>query len=369
VSESLQMRRRRQHRRTRLELGAAFAAGALAPAAAGDAPRLTLRAPDGARSALASGGLAFTLHAGVVLALLIFTWLNPDLIEDVIPVQLLPGSVVEPAPAPRPLEPQFVNAALAPAVVAPSTPQTLAPQAAPDVQMARIDSALAPTRIERRDVATPQVAAVQSTAVPQIAPLDVARVGPAQVRPSTIALPDAPVGGPRTIQSGASQSAEVVAGASQAFARAGQARDHAGRATAGGVVASGSAGGGELRIDTGVAAAYVGGEGAGGSGTAVGVTDCLSSGYVVAYIGVVKERTYDRWVLPEGVPSNRTVKLRFTLDAAGTARDLQIVAAENPALGRSALDALEAASPFPPMDDNVRCLAGRSLIGTFTVPL
>ena len=38
------------------------------------------------------------------------------------------------------------------------------------------------------------------------------------------------------------------------------------------------------------------------------------------------------------------------------------------AMGASAVDALRAASPFPPMPDQVRCLSQHSLIGTFSNP-
>lgn len=363
--------RRRPHRRsTRLHLGAALAGRVLAPVMAGDAPRLTMRQPDDARRTLASGTLALLLHGGVILGLLAVTWLHPEIVEEVIPVQLLPGAIEPPAPAPRMVQPQqLVNAAVAPAVVAPAAPQTLAPAEVPNVRMSRIEPMVAPARIQRRDVDAGHVAAVQSADVPQVAPLDVSRIAPSQLRPSSIALPDAPVAGPRRIEAGASvQAARVADGASQAFARAGQTREYVSQATSGGAPVPSSGSGHDFAVDTGVAAAYVGGEGAGGTGTAVGTVSCLKSAYVLDYLAQVKDRTYRRWSVPEGVPANRTVRLRFTLDAAGTARDLEIVSAGNAALGQSALEALQAASPFPPMDDAVRCLAGERLIGTFTVP-
>ena len=38
-------------------------------------------------------------------------------------------------------------------------------------------------------------------------------------------------------------------------------------------------------------------------------------------------------------------------------------------LGASAVDALRSASPFPPMPDDVRCMAGLPIVGTFRNPL
>lgn len=376
MSDAIVVRRRpgRGHRKgPRLHPGRSVAPNTLAAAGpAGEAPRLTMREPESSRRALASGSLAFLLHASVVLALLVVTWLNPEIVEDVIPVQLLPGSVEPPAPAPAPqaIQPQpLVNAAAAAPVVAPSA-QPLAPRSAPDVRMDRVDPMSAPTQIQQRDVRTERLAAVRSTEAPTVAPTDVERLAPSRVRPSTIALPNAPVTGPRRVTSHATESARVAEGASRAFARAGQSEDYDARVRRGVPVPAtgGGAEAGDVQIDTQVAAAYVGGEGAGGTGTAVGVTSCFQSAYVQSYIEQVRERTMSRWVLEDEYPPGTSVQLRFTLDAAGTAREIEFVRAQDDSLGRSAVEALKAASPFPPMDDNVRCMAGRPLVGKFTIP-
>jgi hypothetical protein len=47
---------------------------------------------------------------------------------------------------------------------------------------------------------------------------------------------------------------------------------------------------------------------------------------------------------------------------------VELVRSSDNALGVSAVDALRAASPFPPIPDRARCLAQRRLIGTFTNP-
>ena len=72
--------------------------------------------------------------------------------------------------------------------------------------------------------------------------------------------------------------------------------------------------------------------------------------------------------VPEGVRDNSKVVLRFVLDASGAATRIDFVGDAPPVLGNSAVAALRAASPFPPMDDNVRCLSGKKLNAIFSVP-
>jgi TonB family protein len=83
----------------------------------------------------------------------------------------------------------------------------------------------------------------------------------------------------------------------------------------------------------------------------------------------VKQRTYQRWVLPPGVDAGRKVTLRFHIDIAGSASKVAAMKADDNALAASAVDALRAASPFPPMPEEARCLATRVLIGTFSNPV
>ena len=82
----------------------------------------------------------------------------------------------------------------------------------------------------------------------------------------------------------------------------------------------------------------------------------------------IHDRVVNHWRLPPGLDANQAVKLRFRLDVAGSATSVSLVEADDNALGASAVDALRAASPFPPMPETVRCLSDFSLIGTFTNP-
>jgi TonB family protein len=60
------------------------------------------------------------------------------------------------------------------------------------------------------------------------------------------------------------------------------------------------------------------------------------------------------------------VQLRFRIDVAGSASGVELASGNN-ALGADAVDAMRAASPFPPMPDSARCLADKNLLLTFSL--
>ncbi len=111
-------------------------------------------------------------------------------------------------------------------------------------------------------------------------------------------------------------------------------------------------------------------EGSGGTGQGgVSFGECFDRAEVKEYWGSVERRMYARWVLPPDVPSDQQVRMRFQLDAAGSAHRVQLIPGGDPRLGQSAVDALRSAAPFPPMSDRVRCLSGAPIVGTFRNPL
>ncbi len=161
------------------------------------------------------------------------------------------------------------------------------------------------------------------------------------------------------------------------------------------------AGPGNGGLDTGLAEGFMGGSGgfgsgagSGGTGQVVGAVRCLESASVQRYLDRLRLRTYQRWTVPNGVPANAEVVLRFAVDASGMATDTQAVFSsgtgtpsdtdtgidthtedtqdagreQNPALAESAIQALGSASPFPPMTDANRCLTDKRIVLTFTVP-
>ena len=121
-----------------------------------------------------------------------------------------------------------------------------------------------------------------------------------------------------------------------------------------------------VNVETAIGEEYL--SGPGGTGTGLlpdgAATDCTKRPKVQEYLDLMYQRIYSRWSLPYGI-ENKRVTLRFEIDVAGSTSSIQLVQGDN-AIGASAIDAMRASSPFPPMDDRVRCLANRPVTATFT---
>ena len=109
-----------------------------------------------------------------------------------------------------------------------------------------------------------------------------------------------------------------------------------------------------------------------GTGTAAVETPCTRRESVQRYYGEVRERTLAEWrnfELPDGISADARVVLHFVLDESGSASTVSVLSAPSQALGDSCKQALLAAAPFASMNEDVRCLAGTKLRGTFTIPV
>jgi TonB family protein len=128
-----------------------------------------------------------------------------------------------------------------------------------------------------------------------------------------------------------------------------------------------------VSIDTSVGEGNLRGSGGEGSSVLAGGSEtpdeCFQKSAVRQYLADVEARTLSRWVLPPGVKADQRVTLQFKLDVAGSATSVSLKKASDNALGASAVDALRAAAPFPPMPDAARCLALVPITATFTNPL
>lgn len=337
-----------------------------ATAAAGIGPQLVMAEPEDRRSAIIAGSLTTLLHAAAIGLLILLAWLAPPM-EELIEVRIIrerPGADVEPAPARKIIEPrrqrtpvQAARRVTAQAVTQPRV-VNLTPQ---QLKMNRVDKAVAPQQVRRR-----QVASTRAQARSFDYRVDTTRIDPSQLEnvdvvPTDLEAPVYDVAGPR----------EIVAEIQdpQAFAEVPEVDDveYSGESI---TVISDEDPDGEIDVfdfDTNVGV-YAGGDGAGGTGTAVGVVRCMESAFVLRYIDQVEERTKKRWQVPEGTAEDAKVVLRFTLDSSGAATQIEFQEDVDPVFGNSAIAAMRAASPFPPMNDNVRCLAGKKLRGTFTNP-
>jgi TonB family protein len=348
------------------------AAGA---AAALDFPGISIPEPEDARRRWWTSLLSLLIHASIFGGLLLWALFGPHEIEErLIEVKILnepQAEKTDPAPARRVLaerrstvfkpqaqavRPQVVN----PRVVARAVPQV----AAERIDMNNVNPVAAPRQVSRAAVSVEKVSAVRSVgpaATTQRVDLQAA-AGPALRGPREIEAPAGPSVGPRQVtRVGDTIGVGTVE------------RQGDGSSVREGIASNrdvlGSAAGPRLaNVNTNVGEGLL--EGSGGTGQGgVSFADCFERPEVKEYWTAIERRMYARWVLPADVSSNQEVRLRFQLDAAGSARTVEIIPGGDQRLGKSAMDALRSAAPFPPMSDRVRCLAGAPIVGTFRNPL
>jgi TonB family protein len=322
------------------------------------------------------------LHAGALGLLILLAALNPDVREQILEVRLLnevreEPKPDEPAPAPMALaerrlanfapqvqsfQPQIVN----PRVIADAAPAIHAEA----LQMDAVASVVAPTQISRSSVPVVEtVSVVNSPIAARASKIDVQGVGGPAVRgPVKIAAPIGASVGPRaiTVTEGAPTmgTGTMQIGGDGSSVREGKitGRDVVGTPTGAPLVS----------INTEIGDGLLHGSGGSGSSLSPAATtarECFSRPEVKSYLGSVQNKTLDRWILPPGVTADQTVTLRFKIDAAGSATSVSLVEASDNALGASAVDALRAAAPFPPMPDPARCLSRVPITATFSNPL
>lgn len=407
MAASITIRRRppRPSPMRELRLGAAALAGA--------SPRFAfpgLADPERAERSrfLIAGLLALAVHGVVLGALLVSAMLNPPEEKDEpIPIALLapppppppppprPEPPVErapePAPVPAPRPPPVPAAKPVPAPKPAPAPKALAerrsvnfapqaqaiqpqvvnptviakPSAAIEAQkldMNTVSSVTAPREISRSPLAVEAVQAAPSPVSATASRVDLGSAGAPALRGPTDR--NAPVGvsvGPRQIV------------ASGTTVGTGTATTGDGSSVREGVLSSrdvlGTPDGPRLaNVNTRVGQSNL--KGPGGTGTVLGGGDanCDTRPEVKAYMDQIKSRTLARWATSGSTPGGRVrAKLRFQIDVGGSASRVEMVSADDARVGTSVVDALRAASPFPPMTDRVRCLANSQLTATFTL--
>lgn len=360
------------------------------------------------RSPWRGGLLSALLHGTAVAFLAWFAWTHPPLVKEPLPVQLIKETPPPPKPKPEvakkeeappgpkapelPPKPKAKPEPPAPAqkVIAERRSVNFAPQAqalpsqivnpsviapaAPVVAAKKVDMSATGTVVAPKEIAPTGVTAERVSAVTSIATATPSRVdlgsasAPALRGPTDATQPAGPSVGPRQITNtggtvGTGTVSNLPSGSSVREGIASN-RDVLGSPTGPRLANVNSrVGEGLLRGDGGDGTGQGGGGGGGG-----GDGDCLERPEVGQYIEQVKQRMYARWVLPPDVPGNQAVQLRFQLDVAGSVRDVRLVSSGDARLGESAVEALRAAAPFPPMNDRVRCVAQRAMNGTFRNP-
>jgi hypothetical protein len=261
-----------------------------------------------------------------------------------------------------------------------ATPAAVAAQVSTQtVDMASLDNARAPTRVDMAQVRSRPLAA-QSAAAAAPSAANINTVQTFEVNPADLLAPTVDLSGPTEVRVGV----PVQIDAPTAFADYAELsrRNYAEAASISTPSAVGvdAASFGGAAIETDVSGSYLGagGDPSGPAGTVGGVpggtgsgppsVPCLQSAYVDRYLQIVKKRTEARWVLPADAAPDEQVILRFNLDFAGAATDIRVYEASTQTFGSSAHEALHRASPFPPLDDNVRCLIEKTIKLTFRHP-
>jgi hypothetical protein len=404
MAESIRIRHRepRHSPMRELRLGAAVRTGA---APRFSFPGFSFPRPEGPSRRLLAGLGAVAVHAALIGALVLATWLSPpEEKEKPIVVALLPpppppppkprpeprverAPTPAPTPAPRPdptpvAKPQPAPAP-APKALAERRSVNFAPQAqaiqpqvvnptviakaAPAVEASRLDmntvsSVTAPREIASAPLAVESVQAARSPVAAVASKVDLGATGAPALRGPIDAK--APVGasvGPRqVVASGSTVGTGTATTGDGSSVREGQlsSRD-----------VLGTPDGPRLaNVDTRVGQGNL--KGPGGTGTVLGGgdPDCDTRPEVRAYMDQIKQRTLARWATSGNAPAGRVrAKLTFQLDVGGSASRVQMISSDDPRVGSSVVDALRAASPFPPRPDRVRCLADSQLTATFTL--
>lgn len=112
-----------------------------------------------------------------------------------------------------------------------------------------------------------------------------------------------------------------------------------------------------------------GGSGSGsGGGSYSGLKGALSVDYN-QYLKLIEKRVFSVWRYPDGVTGVQKVSVRFALDRAGKLSLVEVLDSTDPRINGSALEAMKKASPFPPIPESLKDLAGESLIIRFTVDI
>jgi outer membrane biosynthesis protein TonB len=352
---------------------------------------------NGWRRAFASA-LAITAHVSVIAALFALAWLAPTPEkEEPIPIQLIqvrpppppppkvakveppPAPTAAPAPAPKATPMPKPTPAPAPKALAerrsvnfaPSaqtvTPQIVNPsviaKAAPAVDAKSLQSS-APREIQSSAIAVQAVQAVTNVAAPIPTQVDIGNAGaPALRGPVQAAGVAGPSVGPKAI---ASPSAGESVGTGRVVVSGDGSSVREGVVTGRDVLGSPD-GARVASADTRVGDGNLRG---GGDGTTLGgdTSDCDARPEVRAYMAQIRERTLSRWAPPPDAPTGQTqATLSWQLDVGGSASSVQLVSARDKKVGATVVDALRSASPFPPMNDRVRCLAERRVKGTFSL--
>ncbi len=360
--------------RSKLRLAAAggpFAGHATLDAAVGatateGGPSLVMPAPADRRGILISGAVSALLHLIAIGVIVLIGYYARQAVEDVIPVVIfnepveLPGTN-EPVPVPVP---RMISAPIANAVPLAMEPSTLAAIPAPVVEAPSLDTT-APSALDLAEISSQPLAA-QAEISPTPSAADIREVQPLDITAADLVAPEVELSGPTET---ASRTLTDLA-APQAFAHLADVNTSQYKGAVSAVPSAqvpGAEPGGAF-VATGVAAEYLAAGVVGGDPNAMAAVPCLQSAYVVRYLDLIDERTTARFEVPYGSGPDDFVKIRIAVDQSGSLTNVDVDQATDDAFAKNAITALRSAAPFPPLNDNNRCLTEKTFILTFNYP-
>jgi hypothetical protein len=99
------------------------------------------------------------------------------------------------------------------------------------------------------------------------------------------------------------------------------------------------------------------------------VEQCMRREAVRQYLADVEERVMEAWELPAGVAPNQKIKVIFSIRESGQLGGYLVPDAHRQDIEESALAAIQAAAPFPPLSRATACLSVIPIGLTFSNPL
>lgn len=103
------------------------------------------------------------------------------------------------------------------------------------------------------------------------------------------------------------------------------------------------------------------------SGERAGRLGALSSPDFGPYLEMIKRRVQSLWKYPEAISGTHQVNVLFVIDRGGKVARVEILDSSDPRINSSALQAMRQASPFPPIPESLKDLAGWPLRMRFTI--
>ena len=100
---------------------------------------------------------------------------------------------------------------------------------------------------------------------------------------------------------------------------------------------------------------------------AEGSPSAIQSPDFASYLEMIKQRVESVWDYPEGISGKHQINLVFVLDPGGKLVRAKIIDPSNPELDKGVLEAMRKASPFPPIPDSLKDLAGWPLRIKFSI--